>query len=63
MLRAESRRETFMAALSRGYAGVRDSTVYVNLPGSVKGARSCAALLLPILEHAVAMLAGAGHEG
>jgi molybdopterin adenylyltransferase len=62
MLRAESRRETLMAALSRGYAGVRGTTVYVNLPGSVTGARSCTALLVPILEHAIAMLSGGGHE-
>lgn len=62
MLRAESRVETAMAVLSRAFAGTRGSTVYVNLPGSVKGAGSCTAMLVPILGHAVAMLAGAGHE-
>jgi molybdopterin adenylyltransferase len=62
MLRAESRRETPLAVLSRGYAGLRGQTIYVNLPGSVKGARNCAALLMPVLAHAVEMVAGSGHE-
>ncbi len=61
MLRFESRKEVATAILSRGVAGSRGRTIYVNLPGSVKGARSCTRMLLPILEHAVEMVAGGGH--
>jgi molybdenum cofactor synthesis domain-containing protein len=37
-MRAEGRRHTPMAALSRGLAGVRGTALIVNLPGSPKGA-------------------------
>jgi molybdopterin adenylyltransferase len=61
MLRAESLKETANAALSRGYAGVKGSTLVVNVPGSVRGASFCARLTAPLLEHAVGMLGGEGH--
>ena len=61
MLRAESLKETRNAALSRGYAGLKDRTLYVNLPGSVRGASFCARLLAPLLEHASGMIEGGGH--
>lgn len=61
MLRFESRKEVPTAILSRGVAGSRGRTIYVNLPGSVKGARSCTRMLLAILEHAAEMAAGGGH--
>ena len=61
MLRAESLRETRNAALSRGYAGMKDRTLIVNIPGSVRGASFCADLLAPLLEHAAGMINGDGH--
>lgn len=61
MLRSESRRETELAPLSRGYAGQKGNTLYVNLPGSTAGARSTAGLVAPLLVHARVMLAGGGH--
>ncbi|MFP4430847.1 MAG: molybdenum cofactor biosynthesis protein B [Spirochaetaceae bacterium] len=61
MLRFESRKEVPTAILSRGVAGSRGRSIYVNLPGSVNGARSCTRMLLPILEHAVEMVAGGDH--
>ncbi len=61
-LRSESLKETGLAPLSRGYAGLRGSTVIVNLPGSTAGARSTASLVAPLLEHATAMISGRGHE-
>ena len=61
MLRAESLRETRNAALSRGYSGLRGRTLYVNLPGSVRGASFCARLLAPLLGHASGMMEGGGH--
>jgi len=60
-LRAESYRETPMAVLSRGVAGIRGNTIIVNFPGSVKAVRLCARVLIPIMEHALSMLRGEGH--
>ena len=61
MLRRESCAETPQAALSRGYAGVKGRTLVVNFPGSVKAARLCTRLMLPLLDHAPQMLSGGGH--
>ncbi|MCK4548629.1 MAG: MogA/MoaB family molybdenum cofactor biosynthesis protein [Candidatus Krumholzibacteria bacterium] len=61
MLRAESLKETPYAALSRGYSGMKGSTLVVNIPGSVRGASFCARLLAPLLEHAEGMISGEGH--
>lgn len=60
-LRSESLRETLNAVLSRGTAGVRGTTIIVNFPGSVKGARFCAGVIAPILVHAYGMVRGEGH--
>jgi len=61
MLRAGSLGETPNAALSRGWAGVKGSTLVVNIPGSARGASFCARLLAPLLTHAVRMMGGEGH--
>jgi|SRR3569833_1353924 len=44
------------AALSRGIAGVRGSTLIVNLPGSPKAAKECTGWLKSLLPHAVDVL-------
>ncbi len=49
------------AMLSRGTAGLRGRTLIVNLPGSPGGARECLDIILPVLEHAIAMIQGGGH--
>jgi molybdenum cofactor synthesis domain-containing protein len=56
LMRLESFRVTPRAALSRAVAGIRKSTLIINLPGSVKGVRECLGSLRPILAHAVATL-------
>jgi molybdopterin adenylyltransferase len=61
-LRARSLAETPMAMLSRGTAGLRGRTIIVNFPGSVEAARLSAQTLAPVMEHALAMLRGEGHE-
>jgi len=61
MLRRESCRETPFAVYSRGRCGVRDGTLVVNFPGSVKAVRLSTKLILPLLEHGAKMLRGEGH--
>lgn len=60
-LRRESCAQTLNAVLSRGYAGIKEKTIIINLPGSLKGAIFCTELLIPILEHAQKMVQGYGH--
>ena len=56
LMRLESFKITPRAALSRAVAGIRQSTLIINLPGSVKGVRECLAAVRPILTHAVEVL-------
>ncbi len=59
--RAEGYKKTPNAILSRGVAGVRGGTLIINLPGSVKAVTECMEIILPVLDHAVKMMAGGGH--
>jgi len=58
LMRAEGRRHTPMAALSRGVVGVRGETLIVNLPGSPKAALESLDALMPVLPHALETLVG-----
>jgi molybdopterin adenylyltransferase len=60
-LRQKSLEITPQAMLSRAVAGQRDNTLIVNLPGSLKAVREQMAVLLPVLPHALEMMAGKGH--
>ena len=60
-VRAESLKVTGRAMLSRGAAGVRGTTLVVNLPGSEKAARESFGFVCDQLEHAVEMMHGGGH--
>ena len=62
-MRAAGRASTPMAALSRGLAGSRGSTLIVNLPGSEKGATESLTAILPVLGHALDLLAGQTAHG
>ena len=57
-MRAESLKKTPHAMISRAIAGIRGSTLIVNLPGSPKSVRENLAVILPALPHALSKLKG-----
>jgi molybdenum cofactor synthesis domain-containing protein len=62
-MRQESLKITGHAMLSRAAAGMRGRTLIVNLPGSPKAVKENLDVFLPVLPHALELLAGsAGSE-
>lgn len=66
-MRFASLKKTPHAMLSRSAAGIRASTLIVNLPGSPRAAIENLEVILPVLEHAIALIradpdAEAGHQ-
>jgi molybdopterin adenylyltransferase len=51
------------AMLSRAVAGVRDTTLIVNLPGSPKAVRETLGVILPVLPHALDLIGGRVSDG
>ena len=61
---AASLQHTPMGMLSRAVCGVAGSTIVINLPGSPRAVEQLFGVVAPVLEHAVAAVAGdARHNG
>lgn len=58
----EGLKVTPRAMLSRAVAGIRDSSLLLNLPGSEKAARENLAAVIGALEHGLHMIAAEGYE-
>lgn len=62
-MRAASLKHTPMAMISRGVCGIYSDALIVNLPGSPNAVRESFAVIRPVLNHAVALMAAiTGHE-
>ncbi len=58
VMRAEGRKQTYLAPLSRAIAGTRKRTLIVNLPGSPKGAVESLDAIANLLPHITELLHG-----
>ena len=61
-IRSESMKITKKAMLSRATAGIRKSTLIINMPGSPQAVRECVDIIKPALPHAVETLRGEAFE-
>ena len=61
-MRAKSLEITSRAMLSRAVAGMRNKTLIINLPGSPTGVQECLEVILPALEHGLAIMKGEASE-
>jgi molybdenum cofactor synthesis domain-containing protein len=62
-MRAAGLRETPFASLSRGLCGTLGKSLILNLPGSPRGAVTSLRAVLPLVPHALQLLAGeTGHD-
>lgn len=58
VMRDEGRKETVYAALSRAICGTLGQSLIINLPGSPRGAATSLRAILPLIPHALTLLAG-----
>lgn len=61
VMRIEGFKKTKRAVLSRGIAGLRGTTLIINLPGSSRGAKESLEVIISELPHSIAMIAGQEH--
>jgi molybdopterin adenylyltransferase len=58
LMRAEGRKQTKFAPLSRSVTGTRGSSLIVNLPGSPAGAKSSLEAVIALIPHTLTVLRG-----
>ncbi len=58
LMRNEGLKASPRAVLSRGVVGIRNKTLLINLPGSVKGVRESLGAIAGILGHALEVISG-----
>jgi len=58
LMRAEGLKQTPFAALSRGVCGTIGTSIVLNLPGNPAGAEQSLKTVLPLISHALDLLAG-----
>jgi len=61
-MRSEGAKKTPRAILSRAVAGIRATTIIINLPGSPRGAVESLDAIAEFLPHTVSILHGARHD-
>ena len=61
-MRIEGMKFTPMAMLSRGVAGIRGSTLILNLPGSPNAVKENLGAVLSVLQHAIEMIQNVVHQ-
>jgi len=62
VMRMEGFKKTPRAIISRALAGVCNSSLIINLPGSPAGASDSLAAVLPVIPHTVEMIKGQGGD-
>lgn len=58
LMRSEGLKSTPLSPLSRAVCGIRGNTLLLNLPGSPKGAIESLRAVLPLVDHAIELMAG-----
>ncbi len=61
-IRQYGMQKTPKAMLSRATAGIRKTTLIINLPGSIKGVRESIEAIMPALDHGLDILIGSASE-
>lgn len=61
-MRMEGLKKTDRSMLSRAVAGVRGTTLIINLPGSPRAVRENLAVIIGVVQHAVEKIKGSGED-